>query len=316
MSSSTPERDLLALCALRLDKESIDWSLLAREVQRPDGLARLLQGQIIEKSKAAAKARYLLEVLLKELPRAYERVDEELELGTQRGARLVTVLDDAYPSNLRLIPNLPPFLFILGGDTTAADLRAVAVVGTRQPSPRGLKYAGRLAGQLVERSVTVVSGMAAGIDTAVHRATLDIGGRTIAVIGTGVTKVFPRENAALMEEIEEHGLVVSQFWPSTPPATWTFPRRNVVMSGIAQGTAVIEASHTSGAKMQARLALEHGKRVFLLKSLVTDQKWAQTYVAERGAIEVEDVADILKWLAAPDRIREVTEQRQLTLDLV
>lgn len=316
MNPSPAQRDLLALCALRLDKESVDWSLLAREAVRPDGLRRLLQGQVIEKSKAANKARDLFDRVLDQLPRAYERVDDELALGAQRGARLITVLDDGYPSNLRLVPNLPPFLFLLGGELTAQDLRSVAVVGTRKPSPRGVRLATGLAGRLVERGVTVVSGMAAGIDTAAHRAALDAHGRTIAVIGTGVTRVFPRENAALMEEIVERGVVVSQFWPSTPPATWTFPRRNVVMSGIAQGTAVIEATHTSGAKMQARLALEHGKRAFLLKSLVSDNLWAQKYVAERGAIEVADIDDILKWLAEPDRIQEVTQQRQLTLDLV
>ena len=192
----------------------------------------------------------------------------------------------------------------------------MAVVGTRKPSPTGQSRAGRLARELVKNGVTVVSGLAAGIDTAADTSTLEAGGRTIAVIGTGVTRVYPAENRGLMERIEQSGTIVSQFWPSTPPATWTFPRRNVVMSGIAQGTAVIEATSTSGAKMQARLALEHGKRAFLLRTLVTEQPWARKYVAERGAIEVADVGDIVKWLAAPDRIKEVTEQRQLTLDLV
>lgn len=315
MNPST-QRDLLALCALRLDKESVDWSLLAREAVRPDGVARLLEAQTIEQSKAATKARELLPLMLDKLPQAYDRVDEEARLGEARGARLVTVLDDDYPSNLRLIPNLPPFLFLLGGEIAATDLRSVAVVGTRKPSPEGIKRATRLARQLVAAGVTVVSGLAAGIDTAAHTATLEADGRTIAVIGTGVTKVFPKENAALMETIIERGVVVSQFWPSTPPATWTFPRRNVVMSGIAQGTAVIEASSTSGAKMQARLALEHGKRCFLLKTLVTDQPWARKYIDERGAVEVTDVDDVLRWLADPKAIQEVTERRQLTLDLV
>jgi DNA processing protein len=163
----------------------------------------------------------------------------------------------------------------------------------------------------------VVSGLAAGIDTAAHTATLDSGGRTISVIGTGITRTYPAKNSALAQRIVENGgTLVSQFWPSTSPAKWTFPRRNVVMSGIAQGTVVIEASSTSGAKMQARLAIEHGKLVFLVSALVTDQPWAQKYVAERGAIEVADVADVIQRLAEPARIRDVTVQRQLTLDLV
>lgn len=314
--ANSEQRDLLALCALRVERESLDWSLLAREAVRPDGLRHLLDGSIIERSKVADKSRALIKKALKVLGEAYDRVDAEIALGEERGAQLVTVLDDDYPSNLRLISNLPPFLFLLGCPIEQADLRSVAVVGTRKPSPAGRSRAGRLARELVKNGVTVVSGLAAGIDTEAHTATLEADGRTIAVIGTGVTRVYPAENRALMERIEQSGTVVSQFWPSTPPATWTFPRRNVVMSGIAQGTAVIEATSTSGAKMQARLALEHGKRAFLLRTLVTEQPWAQRYVAERGAIEVADVDDIIKWLAAPNRIREVTEQRQLTLDLV
>ena len=105
-----------------------------------------------------------------------------------------------------------------------------------------------------------------------------------------------------------------QFWPSTSPAKWTFPRRNVVMSGLAQGTAVVEASSTSGARMQARLALEHGKKVFLLHSLVTDQPWAQKFVAERGAIEVT-AWKRLERLVAPERVQAVSTARQLTLGL-
>jgi DNA processing protein len=312
---SPDQHDLLALCALREEKSSVDWSLLAREAVRSNGLADLLAGHIAERSAVASRSRRILRRLLPQLDRARERVDSELALAEQLGARLVTVLDDGYPSNLRLIPNLPPFLFVLGDEFHDDDLRSVAVVGTRKPSPDGLRRARRMAEQLVDHGVTVVSGMAAGIDTAAHRATLDVGGRTIAVTGTGITRTYPKENAALAAEIAEHGAIVSQFWPSTPPATWTFPRRNVVMSGIAQGTVVIEASQTSGAKMQARLALEHGKRVFLVRTLVTSQPWAGTYVAERGAVEVGEVDDVIRHLAEPDRIRSATEQRQLTLDL-
>jgi len=315
MTTTTSQHDLLALCELHDGDDRLDWSLIAREAARAEGVRQLLDGRIVEKSAAADKARTALTYILKHLNVARERVASELELAESVGARLVTVLDAAYPANLRLIPNLPPFLFMLGGDVTDQDLRAVCVVGTRKPSPRGVGVAAALAQQLVEHDVTVVSGLAAGIDAVAHRAALDAGGRTIAVLGTGITKTYPKENAALSAEIAERGVLVSQFWPSSPPARWSFPRRNVVMSGMAQGTAVIEAGPTSGAKMQARLALEHGKRAFLVHSLVTDQKWAQTYVAERGAIEVSGVEDIIEHLAAPGRIRGVTDQRQLTLDL-
>ena len=166
-----------------------------------------------------------------------------------------------------------------------------------------------------ENGVVVISGLARGIDSAAHEATLSSGGRTIAVIGTGITQTYPKENRELAERIVDQGVIVSQFWPSTSPAKWTFPLfRNVVMSGLAQGTAVVEASSTSGARMQ-RLALEHGKKVFLLHSLVTDQPWAQKFVAERGAIEVTAVEEIVERLVAPERVQAVSTARQLTLGL-
>jgi DNA processing protein len=187
-------------------------------------------------------------------------VQEEIDKIEHDDVRLVTVLDDSYPPTLRLIYNLPPFLFIRGA-ITDADLRSVAVVGTRKASVDGINRAGRMARLLVGEDVTVVSGLACGIDTAAHTAALEARGRIIAVIGTGINCYYPAENRALADQITKRGAVVSQFWPDSPPTAYTFPRRNVTMSGIAQGTVVIEASNTSGAKMQARIALEHDKKV-------------------------------------------------------
>jgi DNA processing protein len=168
---------------------------------------------------------------------------------------------------------------------------------------------------LVDHGVTVVSGLARGIDTAAHTAALSAGGRTIAVIGTGINRCYPAENKDLVEDIVRRGAVVSQFWPDAPPATYTFPRRNVTMSGIAQGTVVIEASSTSGAKMQARIALEHGKKVFLIRSLTEQQEWARTYIEKRGAIAVDDVTDVVAALAPPERIHAADRRReQLVMD--
>jgi DNA processing protein len=309
---------LLALCALRHPDGRIDWSLLAREAVRFDGLDRLYRGEVIESSAEARRSLPLLrDALATDLARATQRVEHEMSLAEKLGARLVTVLDEDFPTNLRLIPNLPPFLFLVGAPIDSSDIRSVAVVGTRKPSPRGLDVAAQMARQLTDHRVTVISGLAAGIDAAAHRATLDAGGRTIAVIGTGITRTYPRENRALSDEIAKRGTLVSQFWPSSPPATWTFPRRNVVMSGLAQGTVVIEASSTSGAKMQARLAVEHGKQVFLVSSLVTSQEWARRYVDKRGAIEVATVEDVIRQLRDPERIESLVDTRQqLTLDLL
>jgi DNA processing protein len=315
---ATPEQlNLLALCALRDGSDGVDWPLIAREALRLRSVEPLLAGNIGEHSAAAEKSLLVLRRLLERLPQARDRATDMVAEADAVGARLITVLDAEYPSTLKLIPQLPPFLFVAGDELDDAALRSVAVVGTRNATEHGLAQAARLARELTASGVTVISGLAVGIDTAAHRATLDAGGRTIAVVGTGITRTYPPQNEALAGEIAEHGTVVSPFWPTATPAKWTFPRRNVVMSGLAQGTAVIEASTTSGAKMQARIAIEHGKRLFLLRSLVTDQPWARGYL-ERGAVEVDDVENVLAHLAAPERIRHLTEQRerQLTLDLV
>jgi DNA processing protein len=222
---------------------------------------------------------------------------ELLSAADTRGDKIVTVVNDEYPLNLRRVYNRPPFLFVRGR-LLEEDNRAVAVVGTRRASPDGLSQAARLAVGLAQNRVTVLSGLALGIDATAHRAALDAGGRAVAVMGTGIERIYPRENEPLAERIlAEGGALVSQFWPDAPPARWSFPLRNVVMSGMAIGTVVIEASPTSGAKMQARLALKHGKRVFLVKSLVMQEDWARRYV-DKGAQVIESVDDILETLVS------------------
>jgi DNA processing protein len=166
-----------------------------------------------------------------------------------------------------------------------------------------------LATELAAQKVTVLSGLARGIDAAAHGSTIDAGGRTVAVMGTGIRKVYPKENEPLAERIvASGGALVSQFWPDAPPTKVSFPMRNVVTSGMAIGTVVIEASATSGAKMQARLALEHGKRLFLVEDLVMHEPWAKRYAERPGTTVVHSVSDILDVLAEMVRPAE-----QLTL---
>jgi DNA processing protein len=307
------QRRLLELCAIRVEKESVDWSLIARLAQHPGGLDDLHQAVITEKSAAAARSRPVLREGLRDLPALADRVSAEVEAATGVGARLVTVLDPDYPPNLRLITNLPPFLFCRG-ELGADDARSVAVVGAREASDAGIGRAASMSGQLAAAGVTVVSGLAKGIDTAAHRGALGAGARTIAVLGTGITRCYPSENRDLAEAIAASGVLVSQFWPTSHPSRHTFPRRNVVTSGISQGTVVIEATSRSGAKMQARIALDHGKKVFLIRSLVAAEPWARDYVENRGAIEVGGADEVSARLAAPEHVRRTTEQqRQLTL---
>jgi DNA processing protein len=218
------------------------------------------------------------------------------------GVSLVTVLEEDYPTNLRLIYNRPPFLFVRG-ELRPEDDRALAVVGTRNASEDGREQAARIARELVEHNVTVLSGLARGIDTVAHESTLDAGGRTVAVMGTGIRRVYPADNRELAARIiDAGGTLVSQFWPDAPPTRYSFPMRNVVMSGMGVGTVVVQASSTSGAKMQARLALDHGKRLFLIESLVMHEKWARDYAERPGATVVKSVDDVLAALESESRL--------------
>jgi DNA processing protein len=307
------QTSLLALCAI----DHVNWHVIAREAQRPGGMDRLLDGDLSESSKEARQTQKLIRDAIPILDGSHRvRALSEIERAQEEaGAQLVTVLDDDYPANLRVIYNLPPFLFYRGR-LDRGDARSVAVVGTRDASPEGVDSGQRMARLLAQAGVTVLSGLARGIDTAAHEETLAQGGRTIAVLGTGILRCYPKENADLAERIVESGALVSQFWPTQPPTSYNFPRRNVVTSGMGQGTVVIEASKTSGAKMQARLALEHGKRVFLVSRLVTSQPWAQKYVEQRGAIEIKSVEDVLTRLRSPEEVEQLSAgRRQLTLEL-
>ncbi|MGW1768927.1 DNA-processing protein DprA [Streptomyces sp. NPDC002073] len=316
MISLTPQQeDLLTLCALRAGNKSVDWSLIARTCQSPEALHVVLGGDIPEDSAVARKSLPILRDALHHLAEARKRVASEVEAASGAGARLVTVLDSQYPANLRLVPNLPPFLFHLG-DLEDRDARSAAVVGTRGASEDGLRRAARMARGLVDNDVVVFSGLAKGIDAAAHTATLEARGRTVAVMGTGIAaKIYPAENRALATRIlDEGGALLSQFWPTSPPATWTFPRRNVVTSGCTMGSIVIEASSTSGAKMQARLAAEHGKHVFLIHSLATSEPWAAKMINEGRAVEVGDLKDVLSRLGSAERVQQAGQQRlQLAL---
>jgi len=301
---------LLSICRIK----GLSWYLIAREAMRSGGLDRLLDGRIREHGRTAKTLEVLREGLtrLKELRAEVEKMVDHLD---RDGIGLTTVLDKDYPANLRAIFNKPPFLFYWG-ELKDDDAVSVAVVGTREPSERGGARAAKMARLLSKAGVTVLSGLAKGIDTAAHRAALDAEGRTIAVLGSGLNRIYPKENAPLAAQIAENGAVVSQFWPDAPPRQANFPRRNITMSGLGQGTVVIEASATSGAKMQARLAIEHGKQVFLLDSLVKEHGWARQYVEERGAHRIASVDDILNLLRSPEEIKaQVKVDRQLRLAL-
>jgi DNA processing protein len=234
-----------------------------------------------------------------------ERADAEIRAWGQEGIELLTVLDAGYPPNLRTVHDRPPLVFV-SGRLTPQDARSVAVVGARRASARGLAAAGQIAKVLSSAGYVVVSGLAVGIDAAAHEAALAAGGRTVAVIGTGLRHSYPPDNAGLQQRIAAEAAVVSQFWPEEPPTRQSFPRRNAVMSGLALGTVVVEASLRSGARLQTRLALAHGRPVFLLRPLL-DQPWARELTQRPGVYVIDEPEQIAQTIESLDTMGALVE---------
>jgi DNA processing protein len=210
----------------------------------------------------------------------------------RRDFHLITVCDDAYPGALHMVHDRPPLIWIAGDVTLLEQTKALAVVGSRQPSEEGRDQAAAFAADLVEGGFTVISGLAAGIDTTAHRSAIRAGGRTIAVIGTGLDHAYPTQNAGLQAELARDHAVVSAFWPDDGPSPERFRRRNAVMSGLGLGTIIIEASVRSGTRVQARRALAHGRPVFLRRTLVA-QSWAAELARKPGVHVVETARDVI-----------------------
>ncbi len=230
---------------------------------------------------------------------AGERASAELaavKRWREEGIHPVTILDPDYPDNLRGVHDRPPLLFVRGR-LLRSDRRALAIVGSRHPGEAGSRLARAFAEHLLERGYAIVSGLAAGIDTAAHLAALERGARTIAVIGTGLHHAYPAENRELQQRIADAGAVVSPFTPDQRPSRATFPIRNAVMSGLSLGTLIVEAGPRSGTRIQARHALAHGRPVFLARRLIT-QPWARE-LSDRAGVHVVD---------SPSELTETIEQ--------
>ncbi|MCE7005158.1 DNA-protecting protein DprA [Kibdelosporangium philippinense] len=218
----------------------------------------------------------------------------EIEQWSADGIGLVTLLDETYPTQLLMVHQRPPFL-TYRGLPDPAEMNAVAVVGSRAATPAGLERARTVATLLCNHGITVVSGLAAGIDTAAHQAALDAGSRTVAVVGTGLRHCYPVENRDLQSRIARTGAVFSQFWPDAGPAKRQFPMRNGVMSGLTVATVIVEAGEHSGARTQARLALEHGRHVFLMREVLVNE-WARGIADRPNTTVLEGPDHVIKVL--------------------
>jgi len=238
-----------------------------------------------------------------------ERLDE-------LGAHLLPIADEGYPPLLREIDDPPPLLFVRGAFSDRDDL-AIAVVGTRKRSPYGEQVAGQLTRDLIRRGFTVVSGLAMGIDADAHRATLDAGGRTVAVTACGIDMNYPSGNADLRERIAEDGAVISELAMGVPPTRDRFPQRNRIIAGLSLGTVVIEAPSKSGALITAGLAGEYGRGVFAVPGNITSPVSRGSHALLRdGALLVETAEDIVEGLgimleAVPEREPAAERERKL-----
>ena len=221
------------------------------------------------------------------------------------GAGIITRDSARYPESLREI-YAPPGAFFVEGEILAADRLAVAIVGMRRPTDYGRRVARQLAGDLARKGITIVSGMAYGVDAEAHRATLEAGGRTIAVLGCGLTQNYPADHKELRQEIAGQGAVVSEFHLHAHPRKENFPRRNRLISGLSLATVVVEAAQRSGALLTARLALEQGREVMAVPGPVHTRKSTGCHhLLKEGAHLVENVDDIVN--ALPEYARNMLD---------
>jgi DNA processing protein len=228
--------------------------------------------------------------------RDWDQVETELARVAAAGARILTLDDPAFPPALKNIPYPPAFLYVRG-ELQPADTRAVALVGTRKASYYGLKACRRLARDLAAQGVTIVSGLARGIDTAAHQGALEVGGRTLAVLGCGVDVVYPPENRELARQIPEHGALISEFPLAAPPEARNFPIRNRIISGLSLAVVVVEAGDRSGAGITAELAMEQGRDVMAVPGPVDSPVSLGPHrLIQQGAKLVSRVEDILEEL--------------------
>jgi DNA processing protein len=244
------------------------------------------------------------------LARRYRPMAEEIvDWCLREHCRFLVRGQPEFPSLLDEIYD-PPLVLYLRGNLEVFAKPCVAIVGTRRPTPYGLQMAEGLASDLGMRGVAVVSGLARGIDAAAHRGSLDAGGWTVAVLGSGIDVIYPREHRRLSQEIEKRGVIISEFPPGTSPAPQNFPVRNRIISGLALGTLVVEASEYSGSLITARLAMEQNREVYGLPgNLTSPQSFGPNFLIKQGAKLVQSWRDIVEEFP-PELRHEILKQEE------
>ena len=270
------------LLLLRNNGSAVEWHLVQGDLPWPR-LGTPLFSEILRQGSLFAPE-------LEELPEV-EGAHRDLDELRANGYAMTLCCEENYPVQLLDAQQVPPFIFF-AGEIVPSDSQGVAIIGTRDASDPALEAASRFASDLAKAGRTVVSGLAAGVDTAALTAALEANGRVVAVIGTGITRFYPAENRQLQNDIAQHGLLISQFLPRATPSKTSFPMRNAVMSAYAKASLVVQADDRSGARLQARIAAKQGRAVYLYEPIMKHESWAQTMVTKGEATFVTSVQDI------------------------
>lgn len=256
-----------------------------------------------------------------------ERADAEIKKVRELGGDILVLDDGVYPALLREIDDPPIVLSVRGAWQNCFDAACVGFVGSRRASTYGVNAAQMLARDLAKKGVCIVSGLARGIDAAAHRGAIEAGGKTVAVMGTGIDEVYPKENEALVSEIlESGGAIVSQFPLATPPLPENFPYRNRIISGLSLGVVIVEATERSGSLITARLAIEQNREVFAVPGNITSSNsYGTNYlIKSAGAklvqqwqdIAAEMPAEIAAQLLPPESTKKASKNSQSQSELV
>jgi DNA processing protein len=270
----------------------------------------LLEVEGISKRQSAAILNY----------KAPQSIKAEIDQVNQKGYKIITLADSFYPPLLREIPDPPPFLYVCG--SLDGSPKNIAVVGSRNPTAYGISTTQKLCADLSAHDINIVSGMAVGIDTAAHRGALAGKGKTVAVLGSGLNRIYPSQNLRLFERISAEGAVISEFTLNAEPEAHHFPIRNRIISGMSMGTVVVEATRKSGSLITARLAADQNREVFAVPGSIHSFKSTGTHaLIKQGAKLVENAQDVIEELVAymdrpdlpEDRVRNHAVRRQPSL---
>jgi DNA processing protein len=250
-----------------------------------------------------------------------KETEEKLKRAEQLGVKIVSYLDDDYPKNLKNISHAPPVLF-MRGEIKPEDEKALAVIGTRTPTPYGRMVAEKFAGELGQIGITIVSGLARGIDVAAHIGALKVKARTIAVLGCGLDIYYPPENKIYYDQISQNGAVVSEFNLGTTPFAMNFPKRNRIISGLSLGVLAVEASEKSGVLNTVTWAIDQGREVFAVPGAINQRTSEGTNRLIKDGVKpvtsIDDICSELKIAFDRKEKREtpVSEIEQRILDIL